>query len=149
MALVFVGGCLIKEIKNFYSLSTSFSLTCAISSFVAGTGLRWRLCRNFNCNFPNTTFDGVAGDQNQMIEILKAFEYIWKFLQPLFFGFIGTAFQFQYIDIQLLFVILAILLIVLNVSVVLYSNRILKLNSKKIKITYLNEIIFIYFRFIF
>jgi len=122
VALIFVGGCLIKEIKNYYSLSTSFSLACAISSFVAGTGLRWMLCRNHNCNFPNTKFDGVIGDQNQMLEILKAFEYIWKFLQPLFFGFIGTAFQFQYIDIiQLLFVILAIFLIVLNVSIVLYS----------------------------
>lgn len=119
VTLLFVGGILTPVINLFYDTAWYFSLSCGISSLVAGIGWKWKM-REINRNTSTMVFkNDYCEDQNQIRDVLKVFKYIWNALQPLFFGFIGTGFQIQYVDVNMLLIII-IPVILVFVSVMFY-----------------------------
>jgi len=111
VALLFIGGILTPIINLFYDTTWYFSLSCGISSLVAGIGWKWKM-REINRNTSTMAFkNNYSEDQNQILDVLKVFKYIWNALQPLYFGFIGTGFQIQFVDINMLLIIIPVILV--------------------------------------
>ncbi|XP_025202540.1 sodium/hydrogen exchanger 9B2-like isoform X2 [Melanaphis sacchari] len=72
-------------------------LACIISSFVAGTGWKWREEKQ-NCDRPTTVSSHDDEDDsahNKVNPVETVFEYIWFGLQPVLFASIGTEVKFE------------------------------------------------------
>lgn len=89
--LLGAGGFLAVTGSQYYGYPGAGPLTCIISSFVAGTGWKWRVKNQ--CNKMTITPNDF--DDNQEDPIEKIFENIWFALQPVLFASIGTEIKFE------------------------------------------------------
>lgn len=70
-------------------------LACIISSFVAGTGWKWRVKKQNKNDNPVISLDGDDEEQSQEDPVVRVFEHIWFGLQPVLFASIGTEIKFE------------------------------------------------------
>lgn len=89
--LLGAGGFLAVTGSQFYGYPGAGPLACIISSFVAGTGWKWRVKKQSNqiAIMPDEV-DKVREDP-----VEKIFESIWFALQPVLFASIGTEIKFE------------------------------------------------------
>lgn len=77
--------------SQYYGYPGAGPLACIISSFVAGTGWKWRE-KNQN-SFELTASPDDEGTEENPVE--KVFEGIWFCFQPVLFASIGTEIKFE------------------------------------------------------
>ncbi|XP_029342199.1 sodium/hydrogen exchanger 9B2-like [Acyrthosiphon pisum] len=87
--LLGAGGILAVTGSQWYGYPGAGPLACIISSFVAGTGWKWREEKQ-NCDSPTTV---STHDEASPVEAI--FECIWFGLQPILFASIGTEVKFE------------------------------------------------------
>jgi len=87
--LLGAGGILAVTGSQWYGYPGAGPLACIISSFVAGTGWKWREEKQ-NCDSPTTV---STHDEASPVEAV--FECIWFGLQPILFASIGTEVKFE------------------------------------------------------
>ncbi|CAI6343142.1 unnamed protein product [Macrosiphum euphorbiae] len=87
--LLGAGGILAVTGSQWYGYPGAGPLACIISSFVAGTGWKWREEKQ-NCDSPTTV---LTHDEASPVEAV--FECIWFGLQPILFASIGTEVKFE------------------------------------------------------
>ncbi|XP_015365605.1 PREDICTED: mitochondrial sodium/hydrogen exchanger 9B2-like [Diuraphis noxia] len=95
--LLGAGGILAVTGSQWYGYPGAGPLACIISSFVAGTGWKWREKKQ-NCNSPtmiSTLDDEDEGAHNETNPVEAVFESIWFGLQPILFASIGTEVKFE------------------------------------------------------
>lgn len=83
--------------SQWYGYPGAGPLACIISSFVAGTGWKWREEKQ-NCNRPTIVFshdDVENGAHNNVNPVEAVFQCIWFGLQPILFASIGTEVKFE------------------------------------------------------
>lgn len=97
--LLGAGGLLAVTGSQYYGYPGAGPLACIISSFVAGTGWKWR---EANRNRGNRATAAAGGTGEQSAEepppenpVEKVFERIWFCLQPILFASIGTEVKFE------------------------------------------------------
>ncbi|XP_060853698.1 sodium/hydrogen exchanger 9B2-like isoform X1 [Rhopalosiphum padi] len=91
------GGFLAVTGSQWYGYPGAGPLACIISSFVAGTGWKWREEKQ-NCDRPTTVSiheDEDDGAHNKTNPVEAVFECIWFGLQPVLFASIGTEVKFE------------------------------------------------------
>lgn len=93
------GGFLAVTGSQWYGYPGAGPLACIISSFVAGTGWKWREEKQ-NCNRPiivlsHDDVDVEGGAHNKVNPVEAVFECIWFGLQPILFASIGTEVKFE------------------------------------------------------
>lgn len=89
---MFSVGFLIGLFKWCTDFPTTWSLGCAISSFVASTGWKYKHRINNNPIPVNDIKDQV---QDEVNAVSKIFEYSWNVLHPLIFGLIGMELNYE------------------------------------------------------
>ncbi|XP_060861285.1 sodium/hydrogen exchanger 9B2-like isoform X2 [Metopolophium dirhodum] len=87
--LLGAGGILAVTGSQWYGYPGAGPLACIISSFVAGTGWKWREEKQ-NCDSPIT-----ASTHDEASPVEAVFECIWFGLQPILFASIGTEVKFE------------------------------------------------------
>ncbi|VVC29109.1 Hypothetical protein CINCED_3A013145 [Cinara cedri] len=94
--LLGVGGFLAVTGSKLYGYPGAGPLACIISSFVAGTGWKWRV-KKHDCINPTTISFNCSNDdrEDQEDPVEKVFEFIWFCLQPFLFASIGTEVKFE------------------------------------------------------
>lgn len=95
--LLGAGGILAVTGSQWYGYPGAGPLACIISSFVAGTGWKWREKKQ-NCDSPTTMStleDEDEGANNEASPVEAVFECIWFGLQPVLFASIGTEIKFE------------------------------------------------------
>lgn len=83
--------------SQWYGYPGAGPLACIISSFVAGTGWKWREEKQ-NCNRSTIVLshdDVQDGAHNKSNPVEAVFECIWFGLQPILFASIGTEVKFE------------------------------------------------------
>lgn len=82
--------------SQWYGYPGAGPLACIISSFVAGTGWKWRE-EEQNCNRSTIilSHDVEGGAHNKANPVEAVFECIWFGLQPILFASIGTEVKFE------------------------------------------------------
>ncbi|XP_050056472.1 sodium/hydrogen exchanger 9B1-like isoform X3 [Aphis gossypii] len=91
------GGFLAVTGSQWYGYPGAGPLACIISSFVAGTGWKWREEKQ-NCNRSTIVLshdDVQDGAHNKSNPVEAVFECIWFGLQPILFASIGTEVKFE------------------------------------------------------
>lgn len=90
------GGFLAVTGSQWYGYPGAGPLACIISSFVAGTGWKWREEKQ-NCDSPTaaSSRDDENEDHQEPNPVEKVFECIWFVLQPVLFASIGTEVKFE------------------------------------------------------
>lgn len=94
--LLGAGGFLAVTGSKFYGYPGAGPLACIISSFIAGTGWKWRV-KNHICINPTRVSFNYDDTENLKKEdpVEKVFEFIWFCLQPFLFASIGTEVKFE------------------------------------------------------
>lgn len=95
--LVGAGGFLAVTGSQWYGYPGAGPLACIVSSFVAGTGWKWRAKKQNRNDVPAMSVNGDGDDEEQSREdpVERVFEHIWFGLQPVLFASIGTEIKFQ------------------------------------------------------
>lgn len=95
--LLGAGGFLAVTGSQRYGYPGAGPLACIVSSFVAGTGWKWRVKKQDQVEGPAISLDAGDGDEGQSREdpVVGVFEHIWFGLQPVLFASIGTEIKFQ------------------------------------------------------
>jgi len=87
--LLGAGGILAVTGSQWYGYPGAGPLACIISSFVAGTGWKWR---EEEQNFDSPT---TVSTHDEASQVEAVFEGIWFGLQPILFASIGTEIKFE------------------------------------------------------
>ena len=118
--LLGAGGFLAVTGSQLYGYPGAGPLACIISSFVAGTGWKWRI-ENQNCDSP-TVVSSRDDEDDGANPVEAVFECIWFGLQPILFASIGTEIKFELLKgDDIIIAGLLVLISGLIVSIVLYS----------------------------
>lgn len=94
--LLGAGGFLAVTAGQRYGYPGAGPLACIVSSFVAGTGWKWRTAdrnRRDRPTAPSGPEDDGPPPEDDAVETL--FEHIWIGLQPVLFASIGTEIKFE------------------------------------------------------
>jgi len=94
--LLGAGGFLAVTAGQRYGYPGAGPLACIVSSFVAGTGWKWRAA-NRNRHDEPTASSGLEDDGSQPKDdpVETLFEHIWIGLQPVLFASIGTEIKLE------------------------------------------------------
>lgn len=92
--LLGAGGFLAVTGSKLYGYPGAGPLACIISSFVAGTGWKWRV-KTHDCINPTVISFNCNDTEDQEDPVEKTFEFIWFCLQPFLFASIGTEVKFE------------------------------------------------------
>lgn len=93
--LLGAGGILAVTAGQRYGYPGAGPLACIVSSFVAGTGWKWRVIEQNRCDNPTVLFAGDDDSETVDDPVEKVFERIWFGLQPVLFASIGTEIKFE------------------------------------------------------